>query len=239
VKQWFPSHLRAVLVDIDGTLVQSNDAHAHAWHEALLEAGYHVPVHHIRPLIGMGSDKLIQKLHLTFEENKEAGKHVSERRQDIFLEKYLHRLHPTPGARDLLSYFRALGLPLVAATAAQKKELCGLLETARIRDLLNDASDADEVRESKPASDTVSAALNKAGVRAEEAILLGDTCYDVEAGTRAGVPVIAFRCGGSSDADLRGAHAVYDSPGDLLADENFRRFVELSLGTSLPYEVTS
>src|SRR5690349_19861515 len=91
----------AVLLDIDGTLVESNDAHAHAWVEALAESGHDVPFEKVRPLIGMGGDKLLQKVCGLDAEAGE-GKHVSKRRGEIFLAKYVSRLRPTRGARELL-----------------------------------------------------------------------------------------------------------------------------------------
>jgi len=208
--------LKAVILDVDGTLIDSNDAHAQAWVEACAEAGITVEFGEARRLIGMGGDKVLPRLTGLSEED-EAGKRLKERRGAIFRERHLQRLRPFPCARELLERFRDQGLTLAVATSASKKDLRPLLEQAGIADLIHERTDADDAEESKPAPDIVHAALRSAGVSAEEAIMLGDTPYDVEASGRAGVRCVALRCGGWDDAALEGAMAVYQDPADLLA----------------------
>jgi HAD superfamily hydrolase (TIGR01509 family) len=200
------------LLDIDGTLVDSNDAHARAWVDALAEAGFHVPFETVRPLIGMGGDKLLPALGLGLSADTEPGKTIAARRGEIFKERYALDLKPTRGARDLLLLFTAGGVACVAATSAKKDELDLLLDRAGVADLIATASTADDAGTSKPAPDIVQAALRKSGATSDRSVMLGDTKYDVEAASKAGVPTIALRCGGSPDADLAGAVGIYDDP---------------------------
>ena len=206
----------AVLFDIDGTLVDSNDAHAHAWVEAFAELGVQVDFSKVRRSIGMGGDKLMPAVSGISEESS-LGEKISERRGEIFKTKYLRELKPFAGARELVQDVKARGLTAVAASSAKRDELKALLQIAGATDLLDEATSSDDAEESKPEPDIVQAALKKAKAQAAEALLIGDTPYDLEAAARAGVAVIAFRCGGWSDADLRGATAIYDGPWDLLA----------------------
>lgn len=208
--------LRAILLDIDGTLIDSNDAHAHAWVDAFAEAGVTVPFEKVRKLIGMGGDKLMPEVSGIEEETPE-GKRISERRKAIFMAKYLPHIHACPGTRALLDRLEAAGLKLVVATSAKSDELSGLLEVAEAPELEESATSSDDAENSKPDPDIVEAALERAGVKPQEAVMLGDTPYDLEAARRAGVPLIAVRTGGWSDEALAGAIAVYDDPADLLA----------------------
>lgn len=211
------SRTRTAILDIDGTLLLSNDAHARAFVEAAEELGYGpVSFGEVRPLIGMGGDKLIPRVW-GFEKESEQGKRLSERKGEIFRGRSLPELRPAPGARALLERLRDEGYALVVATSAGKDDLRGLLDQAGVRDLIEDQTSASDVDDSKPDPDVVQAALDKAGAAPDQALMLGDTPYDVEAATRAGVRVVAVRCGGWTDNDLAGAAAVYDDPADLLA----------------------
>jgi len=206
----------AVLFDVDGTLVDSNDAHAHAWVEAFAESGVHVDFDKVRRSIGMGGDKLMPAVSGVAEESSQ-GQKISKRRGEIFKTKYLPELQPFLGARELVEEVKARGLTAVAASSAKGNELKELLRIAGANDVLDEATSSDDAEESKPDPDIVHAALKKAKARPAEAVLIGDTPYDVEAASRAGVVVIAFRCGGWNDPDLRGAIAIYDGPWALLA----------------------
>ena len=207
---------RGVILDVDGTLVASNDAHARAWVEALAEQGVHVPFEEVRRRIGMGGDKLLPAVSGISEDSRQ-GQAISKRRREIFKSRYLPSLQPTPGARELLLHLRRRGLRLAVASSAKEDELKGLLDLVGADDLIPHKTSSDDADESKPAPDIVQAALKQLRLPADAAVMLGDTPYDIESGSRAGVGVIAVRCGGWSDADLRGALAVYDDPADLLA----------------------
>jgi len=209
-------NIRGVILDIDGTLVDSNDAHARAWVEALAEEGIEVPFEKVRPLIGMGGDKLLPRVS-GLEEDSPRGKRIGERRGEIFKARYLPGLKAFPATRELLVKMRELGLKLVVATSAKEDELKPLLKIAGAADLIEEKTSSDDAENSKPDPDIVKAALDESGLSVDEAVMIGDTPYDVEAASRAGLKAIAFRSGGWNDADLARAIAIYDGPADLLA----------------------
>jgi len=209
--------LRAAILDIDGTLIDTNDAHAHAWVDVCAEFGIQVPFGKIRPLIGMGGDKVLPQLTGDDEES-ERGKKIKERRGEIFQDRYLPSCRPFPQAKELLQRMRDQGLTLVVATSASKDDMAALLKTIGVEDLIDARTSSSDAAESKPEPDIIEAALEQAGCAPEEAIMLGDTPYDIEAAGRAGVKCIALRCGGWwKDEDFRDAAAIFDDPADLLA----------------------
>jgi HAD superfamily hydrolase (TIGR01509 family) len=207
---------RGVILDIDGTLVASNDAHAHAWVDALAERGIKVAFEEVRRRIGMGGDKLLPVVSGIQEDTPE-GKALSKRRKEFFQARYFPHLQPTPGAHELLKRLYDDGLKLVVATSAKKDEVRKLLHVCGGDQYIGAKTSADDVERSKPDPDVMGAALKESGLKADQVIMLGDTPYDIEAANRAGVAVIAVRCGGWSDRDPAGAIAVYDDPADLLA----------------------
>jgi HAD superfamily hydrolase (TIGR01509 family) len=211
------TNLRAVLFDVDGTLIDSNDAHARAWEDVFREEGYAARFADVRPLIGMGGDKLLPKV-IGVDAESEQGKALGERRKQIFKERYLPHLEPFPGARPLLEKLRARGLTLVVATSAQEDELEGLLDQAGIADMFAETTTSSDADSSKPDPDIIQAALGRAGhVAPSAALMVGDTPYDVEAASRAGVGTVAVRSGGWDAAALRGAVAVFADVGEILA----------------------
>lgn len=208
--------LRVVLLDIDGTLVDSNDAHAHAWVDVLAEVGHEVPFERVRAGIGKGGDKLLPEL-IGVDDESDEGKKISARRTEIFQQRYMPRLEAFPKVRELLSELRRRGLRLVVATSAKKDEVDKLLAIANVNDLVEEITSSDDADRSKPDADIVTAALGRGRCTAEEAVMLGDTPYDVEAAGKAGVPCIALRCGGWDDEALGAAAAIYTDAGDLLS----------------------
>jgi len=207
---------RAVIFDVDGTLVDSNDAHAAAWQDVLREFQFAPAFADIRRLIGMGGDKLLPAL-IGISSDSELGKRIVERRARRFREAYLPKLRPFPGVRALLTRIAADGFRVGVASSARQDELDALLEIAGVADLIHRQTSSDDVDASKPDPDAVHAALTKLRVPSEAAVMVGDTPYDVEAAGRAGVPAIAVRSGGWDDADLAGARAIFDDASDLLA----------------------
>jgi HAD superfamily hydrolase (TIGR01509 family) len=207
---------RAVLFDVDGTLVDSNDAHARAWVAAFAEAGYEIPFARIRPLIGMGGDRILPALVPGLSEDTEPGKTIAARRAQIFRERELPHIGPTRGARTLLEAVHAHGARNVVATSAKREELDGLLARGGLNDLIDVAATSSDAHTSKPAPGIVTAALRAAAVEPTAAVFVGDTRYDVEAAHRAEVPCVALRCGGSDPHTLAEAEAVYDDPAALL-----------------------
>ena len=211
------SALHTVLLDIDGTLIDSNDAHARAWVDSLRAHGYIVPFEQVRPLIGMGGDKVLPMLTGLDPDSGEADR-IAATRSELFLERELPTLRPTRGARALLEHMLGVGLELTVATSAKEDEVRALLEQAGVSDLIQLASSADDAERSKPDPDIVQAALRLSRSQAAHSAMLGDTPYDVEAAARARVPAIALRCGGWwDDAAFAQAAAIYDDPADLLA----------------------
>src|SRR5688572_10164331 len=209
--------LRTVLLDIDGTLVDSNDGHARAWVDALRAHGYVVPFERVRPLIGMGGDKVTPMLTGLDPDSGEAER-ISETRSELFLEQELPALRPTRGARPLLEHMLGIGLELVVATSAKEDEVRALLEQAGVWDLIQLASSADDAERSKPDPDIVQAALRLSRSQVAHSLMIGDPPYDLEAAARARVPAIALRCGGWwDDAAFAKATAIYEDPADLLA----------------------
>ncbi len=207
---------RGVILDVDGTLVDSNDAHADAWMDALAEIGRHADRVRVRALIGMGGDKLLPQVTGIPEDSPE-GRAISDRRGEIFRTRYLPTVRPFPKAHELVSELERLGFRIVVASSASEDDLGALLDKAGLRHLLHEATSKDDAGRSKPDPDVVAAALGELGLPAEEAMMLGDTPWDVEAAARAQVRTIALRSGGWSDADLADAAAVYDDAADLLA----------------------
>ena len=208
--------LKGVIFDIDGTLVDSNDAHAQSWVDTFAEAGYGVPFDSVRPLIGMGADKLLPKT-IGIEHDSEEGNRLIKRRSEIFREQYLPRLKPLKGSRELVLRVRADGLKPIVATSAKDEELKGLLKAAGVEDLMEEKATASDAKRSKPDPDIVHAAIEESGVPPGQLVMIGDTPYDVEAAAKADVRTIAFRSGGWTDEALRGAVEIYDGPADLLA----------------------
>jgi phosphoglycolate phosphatase-like HAD superfamily hydrolase len=209
--------LRTVLLDIDGTLIDSNDAHARAWVDSLRDHGYVIPFEEVRPLIGMGGDKMLPILTGLDPASGEA-KRMTETRSQLFLKRELPTLRPTRGARALLEHLTSIGMELVVATSSKPNEVQALLEQAGVADLIQLASSAGDSERSKPDPDIVKAALRMSGSLAAHSVMVGDTPYDIEAAARAKVPSIALRCGGWwDDAALSGATAIYDDPAELSA----------------------
>lgn len=209
--------LRAVLLDVDGTLVKSNDAHAQAWSYALSVFGYDVSPERIHQWIGMGGDRLLGQVDPNLKEDRDPGKSISELRRQTFLRDYVGGLTPTDGAKALLVRLGEEKLLRVVATSAREDELVGLLNAAGIVEEVDLATTADDVEESKPEPDIIAKALAKASCKPDEALCLGDTPYDITAAARAGVATIALTCGGWDKGDLSGAQAIYQHPADLLA----------------------
>jgi HAD superfamily hydrolase (TIGR01509 family) len=209
------SNYRGVILDVDGTLLDSNAAHVEAWVEALNENGFEVSADDIWPLVGMGGDNLLPAAVGIDKESPE-GKKISERRGEIYKSRLPH-LKAFPGVRDLLIRMRDGGLKRVVATSSPKEEVGKALELAKVTDLVEETVSASDAGKSKPDPDTVATAVERSGLPPGELVMLGDTPYDIEAAGKAGVRTIALRSGNFTDDKLKGALAVYDDAADLLA----------------------
>jgi HAD superfamily hydrolase (TIGR01549 family) len=210
---------QAVIFDIDGTLLDSVDLHAQAWQEAFRHFGYEIPFEEIRAQIGKGGDQLLP-VFLKKEEIEEKGKALQEYRGRLFKQKFLHRVRPFPGVRELFEKVKAHGQKLALASSAKGDELKDFERIANIEDLVEVETSSADAKRSKPHPDIFEAALDRLGqgVRREEAIVVGDSPHDAEAAKRAGLRTVGVRCGGFPESALReaGCVAIYDGPEDLL-----------------------
>jgi HAD superfamily hydrolase (TIGR01509 family) len=209
------AQIEGVILDVDGTLVDSNDAHARAWVEAMREHGHDVDYDEIRQLIGMGGDNLLPEA-LGIEKDSEEGKRLSERRGEIFQARYFPELKAFNRVEELLERMSEEGLRLVVASSAQADELEDLLELAGANDMIEESTSSSDAEHSKPDPDIVQAALDRLGLPPEKVVMIGDSPYDIRAAADCGVRVIAVRSGGFTDQQLADAMAVYDDPADLL-----------------------
>jgi len=206
-----------MVFDVDGTLVDSNDAHARAWVETLRMFGIERDVAAARRLVGMGGDKLLPAL-AGIEAESDLGRRITERRSAHFRRTYLDSLRPFGDTRALFEALRARGVRLAVASYSDQQDLDRLLEIAAVSDLIERRASADDAHRSKPDPDLIRAALSHLGdVEDATVTMVGDTPYDIEAARQAGIRAIGFRCGGWSDGALAGATRIFDGPADMLA----------------------
>jgi len=207
----------AVLFDVDGTLVDSNDLHAAAWQEAFRHFGIVLPYDRIRGQIGKGGDNLIPSL-LPPAIADRLQEEIESFRADLFKRDYLQKARPFPGATELLKHLSDSGTRMVLATSAQQAELDFHIDRLGCRDLLTATTSRDDVEHSKPCPDIFEAALDKVRpLNGGMVVVVGDTPWDIEAATRLGVPAVAVRCGGFEEEELSKAAAIYDGPKELIA----------------------
>lgn len=206
----------AVLFDVDGTLVDSNYLHAVCWWDAFLQAGHDVPMARIHRAIGMGSDQLLDAL-LPKDRDSDGDDGLRAAHSALYA-TYWSRQRALPRAADLLRACKKRGLRVVLASSADAREFAALRAALDAEDAIDDATSSADVERSKPAPDLVQVALDKARVRPEEAVFVGDTVWDVRACGKAGVPCVGLLSGGISRAELldAGAAEVYDGPAELL-----------------------
>ncbi len=207
--------VHGIIFDVDGTLVDSNAAHARSWVDTLAEIDVDVPFEIVWPMIGMGGDKVLPSLS-GYTEETETGIALGKRRWEIFSRDYLPHLRPTPGARELVERLRSDDHELVIATSAGGSELGALLEAAGVADLFDLKTSSSDAEDSKPDPDIVQAAVKKIGYKPDELIMIGDTPYDVEAAIGAHVRMIGVLTGGWTREELSGAVSVYEDPVDIL-----------------------
>jgi HAD superfamily hydrolase (TIGR01549 family) len=205
----------AAILDIDGTLVDTNYQHAVAWYRAFLQSGKVLPIWRVHRHIGMGGDQLVAAL---------AGEDVdSEHGDDVrAAEKVLYmalidEVRPFADARALLEHLKAQDHTVVLASSAKPDEVEHYLDLLDARDLADDWTHSGDVEKTKPEPDLVAAAIEKAG--GGDAVMVGDSTWDCEAAKRAGIPTVAVLTGGFSEDELTeaGAQSVFPSLSDLLA----------------------
>ena len=217
----------AVILDVDGTLVDSNDAHARAWIEAFAEAGITVAFDHVRRCIGMGGDKLMPQVS-GIEESSEPGRKISNRRAEIFRQQYLPGIRPFPSTLAMVERFASDGFVLAVASSAEEDELDPLLDRAGVKHLLPHRTSSDDAENSKPDPDIVVATLKQTGCDPHRVIMVGDTPYDVAAAKRAGIAIVGLECGGWTRDALAGAVAVYRDAEALLSHYAASPFADLA-----------
>ncbi len=214
--------VKAVLCDIDGTLVQSNWLHAEAWQMAFGAMGLPLELEALRRQIGKGGDELIP-VFVPWWKREIVEQPLKEFRKFVFQHGLRQKVEPIPGVRDLLLRMKAEGIRVELASSSAKDDLQVMKKVADIEDLVDAETSADDTERAKPHPDIFEVALKKLGLAAYECIALGDTPYDAESAGKAGVRTIGVTTGGWSKEELLAAGCVeaYDGAADLLA--NFER----------------
>ena len=204
----------AVVLDLDGTLVDSVYVHALAWREAFRAVGLDVPTYELHRAVGMGGDRLVAAVAGDAAEHA-VGDVVRKLHDELFHDR-LPEVHPLVGATELLGACRDHGLRMVLASSSPPELTDALLSMVEDAHLIGDVVSGAE-GPSKPAPDLVELALDRA--QTSHAFLVGDAVWDVEAAGRAGIPCVGLLTGGYSEAELRqaGAVAVFDTPWSLAA----------------------
>ena len=203
----------AAILDVDGTLVDTNYHHAIAWYRAFRQNGVVLPIWRIHRHIGMGGDQLVKALGGEQLEN-EKGDDIRSA-ESVLYGELMSEVEPLEGARELIEDLKESGHAVVLASSAKKHEVEHYLDLLDARELADDWTTSDDVEATKPEPDLVVAAVEKAG--GGEAVMVGDSTWDCEAAKRAGVDTIAVLTGGFSESELRdaGALVVYSSIKDL------------------------
>jgi HAD superfamily hydrolase (TIGR01509 family) len=203
----------AAILDIDGTLVDTNYHHAVAWFRAFRHFDVTLPLYRIHRHIGMGGDQMIAALCGDDTED-EKGDDIRAAEKVLYSE-LIGEVEPLRGARELIVELKDRGHAVVLASSAKEDEVDHYLDLLDARELADDWTTSADVESTKPEPDLVKAAMEKAG--SDEAVMVGDTTWDVEAAGRAGIPSVTVRTGGFSAAELRdaGAIAVFDSIEEL------------------------
>ena len=212
--------VRAVIFDVDGTLVDTVDMHADAWQRALREFGKEVAFEDVRSQIGKGGDQLMP-VFLSEAEVDEFGERLEKRRGEIFKSEHLPKARAFPKVRELVQRILDDGLQVGLASSAIEEELEHYKELAGVADLIDAATSKDDAEESKPEPDIFVAAVKSLdGPRAEECVVVGDTPYDAIAARKIGIRTIGVLAGGLPKGSLRdeGAVEIYRDPADLLAN---------------------
>ena len=211
------------ILDIDGTLVDTNYHHAIAWYRAFRQHGFVVPVWQIHRHIGMGGDQVVRAL-IGEGADEEQGDDIRSAEQALYL-TFIEEVEPFEGARELVVELKSRGATVVLASSAKANELDHYLDLLDVRNVADAWTSSGDVEATKPEPDLVEAALDKAG-RDGEAVMVGDTTWDCEAARKAGVGTIGVLTGGFSEGELReaGADPVFTSVEELRAGLDGTRF---------------
>jgi HAD superfamily hydrolase (TIGR01549 family) len=210
--------LKAVIFDIDGTLIDSVDLHAQAWQEAFAKFGKHVGFDEVRSQIGKGGDQLLP-VFLSKEEQRRFGEELDKFRGELWKAKYMSRVKPLPGARQLVWRVKEEGLQVALASSAKSDEIEFYKRVAHIEDLVEEQTSADDAERSKPHPDIFEAALARLNdVDAREAVTIGDSPYDAIAASKLKMTSIGVLSGGFPEEELwrAGYSEIYRDCEDLL-----------------------
>ncbi|RST30940.1 HAD family hydrolase [Sphingomonas ginkgonis] len=207
--------LKAILFDVDGTLVDSNDLHVTAWQRAFAAVGADLDRGAIHHQIGKGGDNLVPALLPGA--SRSLRERVDEEHGRIFQREMMAAVMPFPGAHDLVARCRDSGLVTVLASSSSRRELDHYIDLLGIAGLLDATTSRDDVERTKPCPDIFETAARKTGVWTAEALVIGDTPYDVMAAGQGGMGALAVRSGGFSDAELADSLGIYDDVADVLA----------------------
>lgn len=207
-----------VILDVDGTLIDSVEQHAQAWQKAFEKFGKKVELQDVRDQIGKGGDQLLP-VFLSETEINEFGEELENYRGEVFKKEYLPHVKPLPEARTLVARLAADGKRIALASSAKPEELEYFKELLGIEDFLEAETDSDDAEKSKPHPDIFAAALKKLGSPApEKVVVVGDAPYDAIAARKLGLPTIGLLSGGFDEEWLRreGCTEIYQDPADLL-----------------------
>lgn len=209
---------KAVIFDVDGTLVDSVDLHAQAWADAFHHFGYDVSAAQARTQIGKGGDQLMP-VFVPKADLDRIGEELDKWRGEHFHEQYLPRVRGFPGVRPLFDALLARGVRVALGSSSKKQDLQRLKQVAGIADLDLVEATSEDAERSKPHPDIFQATLAKLGAAPGDAVAVGDTPYDAEAAGKAGITTVGVLCGGFPEVDLKraGCVAIYRDPADLLA----------------------
>src|ERR1700761_555649 len=192
---------KAAIFDLDGTLLDSVDLHALAWHEAFVKFGHDVGFEQARSQIGKGGDKLIP-VFLSKEDQRDHGEDLESWRGERFKSAFLPLVRPFSAVPDLLRRVRDAGLRVAIGSSAKKDELDKYLDIAGIADLVDVKTSSEDAEESKPAPDIFEIVLKKLGLQGKDAVAIGDSPYDAQAAGNAKIATIGLLCGGVTEASL-------------------------------------
>jgi HAD superfamily hydrolase (TIGR01509 family) len=204
----------AAILDIDGTLVDTNYQHAIAWFRAFKVQGLVMPLWEIHRHVGMGGDQLVKAL-AGDDFNREHGEEVRHARRALYM-SMIHEVEPLEGAREFIQGLKRAGHTVILASSAEPEELQHYLELLDARELADGWTDSGDVEATKPSPDLVNAAVEKAG--GGDAVMVGDSVWDCRAAENAGVQTVGVLTGGFSEQELQeaGAVAVFHSVRELL-----------------------
>jgi membrane protein len=198
--------IEAVLFDIDGTLVDSNEQHVNAWAFAFCEEGHPQELDDIRAQIGKGGDLLVPELLPDVDDA--VRKRISTRQGDRFKDMYLDNVRAFEGAAELIKRVHASGRKVVLASSAKQDELEHYVGLLGVKSLITATTSIDDVETSKPEPDIFGVALEKISVEPSNAIVVGDTIYDVDAALRAGIATVGVTSGPFDERQLKEAGAI-------------------------------